>query len=695
MDAVEWRSTASPPRVELVDTVSGRRCLIETSSSPTLADASVDRYPFPVEFARTLETAELRFQDVHAVFVRDATTAMVDEVHHAERVDLPRGEYFLEVAAPLKLYLQCRGPLTVLADTERTTIAFEEDSIVGIATRATLSRPTGRVTIPPDVEGAVAGLSALGTGLQSRSPERSYPSLRGHPPELRLGEELGVPEDVDRETTVELGVEPDWAQLCAVAPLAYYLDASVVLAERPYLATAGGWTQELPSSEYPTAVERLLATQFLCDAIVRTEGLYRSPTAERAELEAALVERLELPLAELYGRPLAKRVERYAAVPFELVAPTLPRWPTTVFVRAGPERLPALPSLAQELAFVRPDELPRHSGTEARGAALSRFMQLPRSTDVRGAASVFEGDDEFVDVPDTDSLQQAWLGEALPLNANAIDRRGYRNRQRWAATTPDELTVAIVCNDAGMNEEYRAVESSYDSRPEYPFDLAVHSQLRADELATLLESDVTFLHFIGHATADGLECPGGVLDAADLEMVGIKGFFLNACQSYDQGTELVAAGAFGGIVTLSDVNDTLATSIGTTAAGLLNAGFSFAATVDVIRRSWRNGGQYQAVGDPQSILAVPSSGIANLCHIVPVGEATFRVAIETFPARGTELGSTYSPFLGPDRTQYLAGTTVGPFTVTADRLRTFLDLETIPVLYDGELEWSTDVRDRL
>ncbi len=64
-----------------------------------------------------------------------------------------------------------------------------------------------------------------------------------------------------------------------------------------------------------------------------------------------------------------------------------------------------------------------------------------------------------------------------------------------------------------------------------------------------------------------------MLDTRELDTVGIEGFFLNACQSYDQGMALIDAGAVGGVVALNDVINSGAVRVGRTMIRLLNRSF--------------------------------------------------------------------------------------------------------------------------
>jgi hypothetical protein len=207
-----------------------------------------------------------------------------------------------------------------------------------------------------------------------------------------------------------------------------------------------------------------------------------------------------------------------------------------------------------------------------------------------------------------------------------------------------------------------------------------------------LESDVDFLHYVGHATPDGLECPDGrMLDVATVAETGVTAFCLNACQSYTQGRRLIEAGALGGVVTHGDVGDEMAHRVGGTLARLLNNGYSLAAALDVAGETHPVGAQYGTVGAGQISLAQGGSAGPCLWRVLPGGDE-YRVRVETFATHPYPQSGSYLQFHvdGSDGA-YLRPGTAGPFETSASELRTVLETSLPPPFLIGEeLRWGED-----
>jgi hypothetical protein len=204
---------------------------------------------------------------------------------------------------------------------------------------------------------------------------------------------------------------------------------------------------------------------------------------------------------------------------------------------------------------------------------------------------------------------------------------------------------------------------------------------------------VDFLHYVGHATPDGLECPDGrMLDVATVAETGVTAFCLNACQSYTQGRRLIEAGALGGVVTHGDVGDEMAHRVGGTLARLLNNGYSLAAALDVAGETHPVGAQYGTVGAGQISLAQGGSAGPCLWRVLPGGDE-YRVCVEIFTTHSLRQGAgSYLQFHvdGSDGA-YLSPGTAGPFETSASDLRAVLETSLPPPFLIGEeLHWGED-----
>jgi hypothetical protein len=72
------------------------------------------------------------------------------------------------------------------------------------------------------------GISLFGNAMKTWSPERTFPSLRGHPPLLELADECRIPDTLSPpDTGIEMTVPAEHAWLYPAVPLAYWLGATV------------------------------------------------------------------------------------------------------------------------------------------------------------------------------------------------------------------------------------------------------------------------------------------------------------------------------------------------------------------------------------------------------------------------------------------------------------------------------------
>jgi len=71
-------------------------------------------------------------------------------------------------------------------------------------------------------------VSALPSALKTTSPERTWPTLRGHPPLLELGDRLEIPDAIDPpDGEISLTVPREYASVYQAAPLAFFLGATI------------------------------------------------------------------------------------------------------------------------------------------------------------------------------------------------------------------------------------------------------------------------------------------------------------------------------------------------------------------------------------------------------------------------------------------------------------------------------------
>ncbi|RBI63847.1 hypothetical protein DMJ13_04835 [halophilic archaeon] len=663
--------------LEVVDAVEGRRYVLDSSESLSPAPADPDRFRFPVDSAVEVETSEFRLVEPVEGFVRDETGDSVLQVSPGTRTDLPSAAYSVELNAPVKLYLRVDGALTVDATADLMIFRFDPPVLVGA--RSYHHHPAATVTTTDDPRDVFAAVSTLSSALKTTSPERSYPTLRGHPPLVERGDELRIPDELTApETGVRIELPPTLRAATVAAPLSYYLGAELVPGDDPRLVVDGDAHSLAGPPGFERNVERTLKRAFLLDCLVRTEGYYQVDLYEREQVASDV----DLDFASLYDASLAERLDATLAVPFETLAPHVPRWPLVAHVDPTPEAVAVLPFVAYDLGVVRTADARRASPDEVQSSVLDAYLGQRRG----GAGDESEDDSPFVALGDADAVEQVWFGDGVPLDATKGIPAAFHNDLR-RDVDPASIDITVVCNECEMTAEQAVAETVYGSREQLPFDVTLRRDCSTDELRAILASSADLLHYVGHVDDDGFRCRDGTLDAETVDSTGVHAFLLNACRSYEQGVALVEAGAVGGVVTFSDVVDSGAVRVGRTLARLLNLGFPLRSALQLAAGESIVGGHYLVVGDGSVDVVQVEDGIPTLCDVETAG-SEYEVTPVTYPSREAAVGTMAYPLVGSNEQHFLAPGELATFRLSEPELREYLSAHGSPVRKDGELVWD-------
>ncbi|MEF8774728.1 MAG: CHAT domain-containing protein, partial [Halobacteriales archaeon] len=492
------------------------------------------------------------------------------------------------------------------------------------------------------------------------------------------------------------------SRVLPAASLAYYLGAELVPAPEPVLRTGDSEHPLAGKAGFEQTVTDTLRRVFMLDAITRTEGLYPVQLHARERLEA------RLPFApnfdRLYELPIADRVAAYLAPRFDPVEELLPEWHLATDLAPTGDAVRMLPYVADELSLVRTEGrrepldvtgVPGELADFYRGAgdAGSEDPDRPRrrGSDEPGLAGTLLDEEVFTPV-DVAARSLQWVGDGVPAGATKAIVESYQRRSDREPAPPEDhrISIGIVCNDPAMADEIG--DAMYGSRDLLEFDVALHEEVTADELRELLQTPYDFLHYVGHTTPEGIQCAEDtVLDARTLDTVAVDSFFLNSCESYEQGRALVEGGSGAGVVTLSPVDDATATEAGHQFAKLLNAGFTFRSALAVLQEQSLLGHRYSVIGDGGLQLVQAAGGTPYYVSVARGRDPAEReVAVEYRPTLRRPIGSLVSLSLPAFDGHYLDLETVGPAPVSPESLRTFLALDEVPVLTEGTLRWSSE-----
>lgn len=716
--------------------------------SPTPVSTETGEWCFPIDSAARLETATVTVPITANVNVRSADGTLIDSSSNQVNCAVDTiGSYTLELAStPIKLYLHAHSRVTIDSSDHDTTINFPDADAMLVGARTLHEQPARTLTTTTDPVDIMTVVSEFGAALKTTSPERSFPTLRGHPPLVTVGDEIEIPGGRHRPSTgITIELPPETAYIFPAAPLAYYLGASVEPGDAPLLRTTDGYVYELDGTDgFGPSVHRVLTQVFTMDCLTRVDGYYPVDLAERNQAEAD--PRIELEYASLYEAPLTERVEQYLSVPYEAVEPLIPRWRLTADMSSDAERVQVLPHLTAELAEIRCDAVPRGNRDESisastadsdeleavsefiRGAGESAHFRSEPSASSRmlethgtGGTSSISGmtraggmdeewstesapgeslsvsQEEIFRVPDAKSATQTYIGDGFPIGANKATKASFERLLTLRSEAPSRITVTVVCNDQEMLNE-TAVGDHYGDRDLFEFDVDIRTDLSVEELQDAFQTPTDFVHYIGHVDQRGLQARDGFLDAHDLSTVETTAFFLNGCRSFKQGSALVAAGAVGGIVTLENVHNDLATDIGHHIARLLNQGWPLDGAANLVEEAGLVGRHYNVVGDSSVELVNPTSGVPKYDVLSERTDDRFDLTVHTYPSRSISLGSLYTPYVGGNQKRYLSSGEIDTFTVTGDALQAYLASEVSPVLFAPErdstlltLRWSDEL----
>lgn len=731
---LQFAQAESEEGVEFYDPIENARYVFVASESvsPTTVSASDVLYA-PVDTTVNVDTDQLRIPEQIDIIVRDDDGTHLQTVEDAEDTEIPQlGSCVLELTStPIKFYVAGAGPVSIERVDGGTALEFLDPSIT-LGARSVHKQPGRTLTTTEEPTDLMRTVSELSAALKGTSPERTYPTLRGHPPAIEHGESLEIPGGSRQpETGITIEVPPEYGHIFTVSSLAYFLGADVQPGESSRLITESGFTYSLiPDGEesFTETIADVLQHCFLLDCITRTEGIFPVQLAAREYAEEVLD--VDLDFEQLYDQTVAERVEAYLSVGTDQLKPVRPEWRLTVDMPADPSYADCLPYLVNELAIIRcyePGEKPvtdsdsilqenldEETASEEMGSFTRRGPTLATNEvnqtgfvrsestgsqreDAARMASSSVPQDEFFSIRDADSIFHSYLGEGIPVGANKASPQALKRQRSLNDAGGSETGVIIVCNDSEMNEE-TVVEDIYTGTDLLRIDGEVRENLHVEELRDVFEEECNLIHYIGHVDTRGLQCTDGYLDTGTLETVGATTFILNGCRSFKQGRKLIEKGALGGLVTLENVGNSLATDVGHNIAKLLNAGWPLDGALSVVQDDALVGRDYTVLGDVTTQITAADAGAQTMYIVQESGEEQYEVEPYTFPTRSRNLGSLYRPEFESEGLSYLLGGKTGTYGVSQDSLRDTFENFTAPVTTQSErqstvvsLHWSDEL----
>lgn len=613
-----------PGEMRIQDELEGESLRIETTDRTEVRTALTDLFVFPVDDALSFRASALRVGPHASAYLRDEGGEHLGEFTATPR-KLPEGTYFIELTGTVKSYVRVSGAGFTARYPHRDDsyapldISFDGQAEVAVGARSFHERPQATITVPDDPRATMEAVSYLGSSIKEFSAERSWPSLRGHPPAIRRGEELDVPSTLSKpETGVTIAVPPTYADVYRVAPLAFYLGASVEPGDAPELRLENGYVETLGtgSRSLERSVDRLLGTCILLDSLTRVGGYYSFPRYEYEELAP------ELPFypPNLYDLPISEQLMEYLEVPPSQVEPYVPRWPTTAVLRPGPSDAELLPYLLDTLSPIRVVDSP---------------------PDAEPSASVPKP-----------GLLRAYTHENPPANSGRLLRASFENALSCNNSNSQEASFAFVTDDESRASQLRALsdeQADWNGSAGPLLDAVdVVERPSRDELRRRLEASYDFLYCELPAFDGGFACADGVLDSSAVDDVGARGVGIGGHSSLEPAVELVDSGAVVGVVTEQVPSPCRIDR----AARLLAAGHSLVESV--LLAGVDSETTYRFVGDAARVLIRREGGnILGLVNIESVSPDEHDLTLWTLPTEQNALGGVvrFDDFYAPDEYQ--------------------------------------------
>ena len=698
--------------IEWEETGSGLRVYDRTKTEVRIdaqnwegADAGYD-VERPVDETVAGYVTELRLP---SALVTASSLTTGDEFKHggdAETLRLCEDDYLLNIETNIKTYLRFSGSATVWKseDFSRLYVSFPEPTLVTFGFRSFNEEPVETITVPPTPAGVATAITYSSATHKTDGPMRSYPTLRSHPPRIEVGDETHVPDVVRSErfeTGIELVVPDDLRYTFVAAPLAYYLQAEMTVADRdaPVLAVSETETRyeftSLPDFQHEAV--SLLRRVFYLDCLVRNAGYYSWDLAEMDLLDAVGID-----AEDAYDATPAERLTTYLDAPYECIDDELPEWHLAMHVEPSADHVSCLPYFLNNLAVVY---LPESSDLEKEELLNKSIGDFYRAGDVeeprppREPQSAVEsvvragpGSVKSVDRRNPvlhEGRVNGWLADGVPIDVFKVVPETYENKFNYFDHSDGDIDVVVILNDEEMIDEHEEVADIYRERAkELPIDVTVREYLTKAELADVLESHHDFVHYIGHCEEGGLRCANGTLAASDLAECNVQTFFLNACGSYYEGRDLVKQGSVAGAVTFTKVLNKQAAKVGVTFARLLINGFNIDLALRFARRRIMMGKDYAVVGDGSHILTQSRHNYPCILY-VEEDETDYRVRYDCVPVQDN--GIIYQIYFNDNDQVHLQGDDVA-VTATKMELHSILRNMSAPVIFDGEIYWSNEVR---
>ncbi len=634
------------------------------------------KYPVDITFSGLCK--KIKYENF-LTFIRNYDSyEIVRQIENNASFILPRDKYIIEIDSHVKIYafidstikIKCNGSADI-------SLEFDKETEIIFGVRSYHKRPEFTIKVTRDLGDIANAISLLSSSMKTDTCERSYPTLRGHPPLIEISDHFEVPDNLKKfSSDVEICVPEKLEYLYTVAPLAYYLIADIRFGE-PKIVSNGfeHYFPKLPNFE--DEVNWILQKIFFLDCLVRSAGLYKLNLKE-----LKVVKDLELDINELYYRNIRRQLPIYLNISDEKLKDHMPKWHLSSYVKPQFQSLKSLPFLLNNLSLIY---LPKYEPISER-----EIIKLSLQEFFRG--NLFDNaNDKIIGRPFLkESQNHLWVSDEVAIDSTKSNEEAFFNQLKYNGKEKKKIEIGLVLNDAKMVEEKESVKDIYKIRKDIPLKTKIFEFLSKEELSDLFARGFDLVHYIGHCD-NGFVCNDGSLRVREIESNNTPAFFLNACKSYEEGEDLIKKGSVAGIVTLFRVCNEEALKIGYNFSRLLSIGFSIGKAIELARLSSIYGRDYLVLGNSEYYLMQnPSFNISFIYEIEDLGD---EVNLEVQTSNFLGIGSFFYPYINQKNRFYLIGNKAR-FNTKKEALKEIMTSKIAPLIYEDRLHW-TDELDRI
>ncbi|MGZ0746777.1 hypothetical protein [Haloparvum sp. AD34] len=652
------------------DELEGRTQRIAVDSPIAPESALAELFHAPVDAAVSFSAEAFTIASCGGVLLRDEAGEVVTQPT-GETFTTSRGTYYLEVTVPIKGYIRLPDVEVTMGYTGdpfdspfRVTLGGERTVTVGARSRH--SRPEATITVPDDPAARMEAISYLGSSIKEFSPERSWPTLRGYPPRIERGAELDVPSSLSKpDTGVTVTVPETHADAYRVAPLAFYLGATVEPGEEPTLQLPNGYVEPLvtPNRSVEESVERIVAKCLLLDTLARQAGY--TPITVRSYDDVG--PHLSFYPEAIADDPLGEQLLEYLEAPDAPVFDALPHWPATAVLRPDPADVTLLPHLLDSMALV----------------------SVADDASARPPSMVRDGPLSPVGV--------GYSHDEVPAGGVALDAAAFERDLTGEVVVREEAVVALVTDDPDRAER---LSVGLEAAPlaDIPARIDVRQSPTAAKLRSVVaDADLLLLDLpvsVGSRSGDRdaagpvVDCADGRLDLSTLSSFRPRTVLVAGDRAPSTAVDELVAGdpadaAAGGVVAL--VADGLAEpDRALSVLGCLLCAWSVAGTA----RLHFDSAAYRLAGVPDATAVSRSNGMEAEVYIAEqVGPDDFTLRYVVSPMGASGVGSVAQNVeaFSHDEYQRLGSVTRMPATVSAEQVQELLADDEVVVILDGAI----------